>query len=318
MYSEKYSETTVDIVSHGSYKERASSSGDITTNYPYKKKIWHGKTRFCEEVAIVESDEFGLMLFTDGELQSTSSDEAIYHEHLIHPTVSLWRQKWINPSFSARCLVLGGGEGATVRELLRYPASIIREVIWVDIDEELVHLCKEHMGYVSKEDERLIYYNNERCIPYFMDAMKFLQDDTLPFFDIVICDLPDPELNPVKGGLYSELFWKSLFNRCARNATIVTHAGPIQPGSKGTSLAQSVWSRMKEAGFMQNTWGKVFIPSFQSEWAFLIANKSLSQKSPLRLSPFVKNDLRVLDDAKDGALQAFVTIPKYYGLEPNI
>jgi spermidine synthase len=244
------------------------------------------------------------MLFTDGELQSTEGDEAIYHEHLVHPAITTYKTLYGDKPL--RVCVLGAGEGATCRELLRWPVSTVKEVVWNDIDQNLVALCRDYLGYCSDKINE-IFYPNQRVIYLNLDANKLLKDETLPQFDIVICDLPDPELDAA-AGLYSPVFWKDMFTRMSPNSVVITHCGPVAPVSvDGLALALSVRDAMVVAGFAEPRLGKVAIPSFQSEWGFLVATKA--EAVPDLAADLLPEGCRILDTE---AAAAFFRIPAYY------
>jgi spermidine synthase len=101
------------------------------------------------------------MLFLDKELQSASYDENIYHETLVHPALNC-----LTHIQNKRVLVIGGAEGATVREVLKWGDSISR-VDWVDIDAKLVEVCKRHLQYADAE-----LYNHELVSFYAQDIMS--------------------------------------------------------------------------------------------------------------------------------------------------
>ena len=285
------------------YEETATSS-EVSSKYPISSVLWAGSTPFCKKVLIAKSDEYGRMLFTDGELQSTEGDEAIYHEHLVHPAIITHRALYGNKPL--KVCVLGGGEGATCRELLKWPVSVVKEIVWNDFDKYLVDLCRDYMGYCSTQISE-IYYPNQRIIQLNMDASKLMRDETLLPFDIIICDLPDPTTD-AKEGLYSPAFWKDIYARTADKCVIMTHCGPIAPASvDGMALAISVKEEMMRAGFAEPRLGKVAIPSFQSEWGFLIATKN--EAVPDLWADSLPANCRILD--KD-ALTAFFRIPAYY------
>lgn len=86
------------------YLEEAHSAC-VTSNYPVESVSWAGKTTYCSELVIAANDEYGNMLITDKELQSTQVDEVIYHEHLVHPAILAYRS--IYGSKPLRILVLG-------------------------------------------------------------------------------------------------------------------------------------------------------------------------------------------------------------------
>ena len=286
------------------FYEETSISSDVTSKYPLESVLWAGSTDFCKEVVIGKSAEFGRMLFTDGELQSTEGDEAIYHEHLVHPAILTYKTLYGDKPL--RVCVLGAGEGATCRELLRWPVTTVKEIAWNDIDKSLVTLCRDYLGYCTGKINE-IFWPNQRVIYLNLDANSFLKDETLPLFDIIICDLPDPDLN-VKEGLYSPVFWKDMYARMSPNSVVVTHCGPVGPVSvDGMALATSVRKAMIAAGFAEPRLGKVAIPSFQSEWGFLVGTKA--EPVPDLSADLIPEGCRILDA---DAAAAFFRIPAYY------
>jgi spermidine synthase len=285
------------------FYEETSTSSEVSSKYPLEAVLWAGSTPFCSEMVIAKSEEYGRMLFTDGELQSTEGDEAIYHEHLVHPAVATYKALYGDKPL--RVCVLGAGEGATCRELLKW--SAVKEIIWNDFDKYLVDLCRDFMGYCPSQIAE-IFYPNQRVIHLNLDACKLLTDETLPPFDIIICDLPDPELEPAAGGLYSPAFWKNLYARTAADCVVMTHCGPVAPASvDGMALATSVRSAMTDAGFAEMRLGKVAIPSFQSEWGFLVGTKGSAV--PDIDAAILPDNCRILDT---DAAASFFRIPAYY------
>jgi spermidine synthase len=286
------------------FYEETSTSSEVTSKYPLDSVLWAGSTKFCKEVVIAKSAEYGRMLFTDGELQSTEGDEAIYHEHLVHPAIITYKTLYGDKPL--RVCVLGAGEGATCRELLSWPVSTVKEVVWNDIDQSLVTLCRDYLGYCPDKINQ-IFYPIQRVIYLNLDANDLLKDETLPLFDIVICDLPDP-LEAAKEGLYSPAFWKDMYARMSPNSVVITHCGPVAPVSvDGMALAFSVRAAMIAAGFAEPRLGKVAIPSFQSEWGFLVATKA--EAIPDLAADLLPEGCRILDA---NAAASFFRIPAYY------
>ena len=164
------------------------------------------------------------------------------------------------------------------------------------------------MGYCPGQTAE-IFYPNQRVIQLNMDACKFLKDETLPLFDVVICDLPDPVLGVVEG-LYSPQFWKDMYTRMAPDCVVATHCGPIAPASvDGITLASSVSDTMVEAGFTGPRLGKVAIPSYQSEWGFLFGIKTVNPTPYDMEMGILPEGCRILDA---DALSSFFRIPAYY------
>src|SRR5579864_1067506 len=98
--------------------------------------LFAGRSKF-QDIGVVESPVFGKMLILDGDTQSSQADEKIYHESLVHPAMAAAADR-------SEILILGGGEGATLREALRHPD--VTRVTMVDIDGEVVELSKRHLA----------------------------------------------------------------------------------------------------------------------------------------------------------------------------
>lgn len=244
------------------------SESDACTSYQLTP-IWKGSTQF-QEVMIGDSPVYGRMLFLDGELQSASADEHIYHETLVHPVMALAPE-------GARVLVVGGGEGATVREVLKWSPS---SVDWVDIDGELVDCCREHLGWATDvyEDARVVYYPE--------DIEKVLP--RLGSYDVIILDLPDPDGDT--GYLYSVFFWRDLILHLATDGVLVSHCGPVRPyGGIGAGY-QRIHKTIGSVGW--NLFYHVGIPSFQGEWGFYMFRRSTPGPLQERALP---SGLRIVD-----------------------
>lgn len=235
------------------------SESDAMTTYRVARRIWSGRTAH-QAVEIVDSEEYGRMLFLDGELQSASADEAIYHESLVHPVIAGVVAGGRAPT-GLRVLVIGGGEGATVREVLRWNPE---KVVWVDIDLELVSACQEHLGWGGIDvlgDARVQFHGDD------IAAML----PVLGEFDVIILDLPDPDGET--GWLYSADFFAALKEHLAPWGGLVSHCGPVRPvvGRVGEGFGR-IWrdSGLQGAGLRPEGFYRVGIPSFQGDWGFWI------------------------------------------------
>jgi len=281
---------------NGVFTETACSA-DVHSNYPLRRVFWAGRTDF-QEVVIAESPTYGKVLFLDGELQSSSSDEAIYHEHLVHPLLASLAEV---PN--KKVLVVGGGEGATVREVLRWSADAVASVDWVDIDGDLVSLCDQYLGWTDgsmRGDSRLMFYPD--------DINSFL-DRTSGLYDVIILDLPDPdvetleEVSAMSDALYGPRFRERIMSHLAIGGGIVTHCGPIRPGADEANCREGmVWIKEELFFGMEVFPYHVCIPSFQGEWGFMM------NRAPVDLPQFPAG-LRVMDREVENL--AF-TWPKYW------
>ena len=247
------------------------SESDTRTSYPVTSVKCRTRTNACESVIIAESPVFGTMLFLDGELQSASADEHIYHETLVHPVMGgVGRGK--------RVLVVGGGEGATVREVLRWGPLLVD---WVDIDGELVmDLCPQHLGWAPD-----VLANP--AVRYYPEDIRAVLP-TLGLYDAIILDLPDPDGDT--GYLYSTTFWQDIIRHLTPFGRLVTHCGPVRPFGDIGAGYQRIRESTNAAGvtFPKSGFYSQMIPSFQSEWGFFIYGNSPND------TPFGFRDLCVL------------------------
>jgi len=237
------------INSDGYYEEKAPLQRS-STKYQIETCYVSEQTDYSHTV-IARSPDYGMMLFLDGELQSSSYDEAIYHETLVHPIMNVFAS--LNDK---RVLVVGGAEGATVREVLKW--SSVSLVDWVDIDNKLVELCRTYLKYCPLE-----VYNDTRVIRYTDDIMKYIDRVEKSTYDIIIIDLPDPDPE-MPNPLYGEEFWAKIKGALKPDGGIVTHTGPVEPG-----LGRQVGLKMVQEGY--GTTGFPYhtcIPSFQGDWGF--------------------------------------------------
>src|SRR5579863_5584397 len=104
-------------------------------HHALEETYYSGRTEF-QSVAVVRSASFGKMLIIDGDTQSSQGDERIYHETLVHPALAAAQDR-------SRVLILGGGEGATLREVLRCPD--VSRCTMVDIDGMVVAIAKKYL-----------------------------------------------------------------------------------------------------------------------------------------------------------------------------
>jgi len=235
---------------------------DFVQLHRVKEVIYSGKTKF-QSLEVIQTNHFGKCLVLDGKIQSSELDEFIYHEALVHPTM-------ITHPNPRTVFIAGGGEGATLREVLAH--NTVERVVMVDIDQEAVDICRRflpsfHQG--SFEDSRVELLH--------LDAREYLTNSG-DRFDIIVIDLTDP----LEGGpsylLYSQQFYELAQKSLTSDGNL-----SVQSGS-------CCWGEAVAYVAIINTLNSVFpsvypyqcdIHSFGGLWGFTLASR---QSDPLSLS----------------------------------
>ncbi|HBD83106.1 MAG TPA: polyamine aminopropyltransferase [Dehalococcoidia bacterium] len=258
--------------------------------------FYRGQTEY-QHVEVMDGATFGRTLVLDGKTQSTEVDEFAYHEALVHPSMIAHP----NPK---SVFVAGGGEGATIREVMSHRS--VEQVVMVDIDKQVVDLCREylpnhHQG--SFDDPRLELHH--------MDALEFLEDTSLRF-DVVIIDVPDPlEAGPAYL-LFTQEFYSLLKERLRPGGLMVAQSGPTGPAFYEqcfSAVANTVGSVFSGVYLSE-----AFVPSFGTTWGFVIGSTgpdptSLSvEETDSRISDRIDGELRFLDGI---TLRGMTSVPKY-------
>ncbi|MDW7740139.1 MAG: fused MFS/spermidine synthase [Bacillota bacterium] len=209
-------------------------------------------TRY-QQVEIADTTTYGRILILDGKIQSSEFDEYIYHEVLVHPAM-------LACPAPRRVLVIGGGEGATLREVFRHP--MVEKLVMVDLDKEVVDLCREYLAkwhQGSFEDPRLELY--------YMDARECLENNDEKF-DVIISDVPEP----VEQGPALKLFTSQYFNLVK---TRLNDGGvlSLQAGDYGLPFFEAhgaIFNTVRQVMPFVKSY-RAFIPSFNTEWGFILA-----------------------------------------------
>ncbi len=243
------------------------------------------RTRY-QEVVLTESLRGGdVRLFLNGDLQFSSKDEARYHEALVHPAMA-------GPH--ARVLVLGGGDGLALREVLRHPG--VREATQVELDPRMLELARNdprlrRLNRAALDDPRVELVR--------ADAFGWLR--TAPAragaFDVVIADFPDPD-DAALAKLYSVELYGLAARVLAPGGRLVVQAGSP---AFARSAFWSVQETMRAAGLATTAY-HVDVPSF-GDWGFHLA--AAGAAPPLR-APRPPGGLRFLDGA---TLAAAASVP---------
>lgn len=239
----------------------------------------HQKTAF-QEMYIVQSGAYGKGLVLDGKWQSSTGDEFLYHEALVHPGMIVHPQP-------KKVLVLGGGEGATIREVLRW--ETVEKVKMVDIDGEVVEACKQHLPEMHQGA-----FDDPRTELVIGDALAVL-DQSEEQWDVVISDLSDP----IEEGPSFKLFTKEFFEKVDRvlapDGKFILQAGPV--ASPYISTHAKLFNTLKTV-FEQNVSYTTFVPTYGEPWSLI-----LSSHTPFNTRPEPTEIDRILTEKTTGTLQ---------------
>ena len=258
--------------------------------------FYRGQTEY-QHVEVMDGATFGRTLVLDGKTQSTEVDEFAYHEALVHPSMIAHP----NPK---SVFVAGGGEGATIREVMSHRS--VEQVVMVDIDKQVVDLCREYLPNHHKGS-----FDDPRLDLHHMDALKFLEDTSLRF-DVVIIDVPDPLETGPAYLLFTQEFYSLLKERLRPGGLMVAQSGPTGPAFYEqcfSAVANTVGSVFSGVYLSE-----AFVPSFGTTWGFVIGSTgpdptSLSvEETDSRISDRIDGELRFLDGL---TLRGMTSVPKY-------
>lgn len=257
---------------------KADSLTSLAEDQLFADDIIYAKTTPYQRI-IVTRGRAGFQLFLNGNLQFSSTDEYRYHEALVHPAMMAQGGK------PRRVVVMGGGDGLALREILKYPS--VESVTLVDLDPDMT-LLSERFSPLAELNKHA--FDDPRVTVVNTDAMIWLEENVPPF-DAAIIDFPDPNSFAL-GKLYTTRFYRMLKERLTPDAAIA-----IQCTSPLFARA-SYWCIIKTleaAGFSVRPY-QTAVPSF-GIWGFALA----------RLQPFdapsrAPAGLRFLDDQTMSAL----------------
>lgn len=227
-----------------------------------RKVLFEGKSEF-QEVRIIETHDYGTMLILDGVVQVSEKDEAGYHEMLAHVPL------YSHPD-PRRVLIIGGGDGGTLRDVLQHPG--IEKAVMVEIDGMVVEQCRRHFPTLAGG------FSDPRAELIIGDGVAHVHQAPDAFYDVVLVDGTDP-LGPGEG-LFNSEFYRQVSRILTPGGITATHTSEnplIKPWVVETLVK-------KLAGIFPNTClFRSEIPIYHTgSWYFAIASKG----DDPRLAPF--------------------------------
>ena len=194
-----------------------------------------------------------IRLFLNNHLQFSSRDEYRYHEALVHPGLA-------SIPVPRRVLVLGGGDGLAVREILRYPS--VEQVLLVDLDPEMTRLSRHHDTFLELNGGSML---SPKVTVVNQDAFQWLESNR-EFFDFIVVDLPDPS-NYSLGKLYTNLFYKRVEGALSRQGVLAVQCtSPLFARQSYWCIAETI----RSTGLQVRPY-HLYVPSF-GEWGFVLAS----------------------------------------------
>ena len=215
-------------------------------------KTYHTEKTDFQDIALIDTKQFGKMLILDGVIQTTEKDEFVYHEMITH--VPLFTHK--NPE---RVLVVGGGDGGTVREVLKHPS--VKKVTLAEIDKSVVDVSKKFLPQISCTLE------DDRAEVLITDGIKYVKEHKNEF-DVIIVDSTDP-VGPAVG-LFSLDFYKSIFDALKEDGIFVAQTeSPFYNGD----FIKRVFKDIKSIFSMAKLYLS-FVPTYPGGlWCFTMGSK---------------------------------------------
>lgn len=166
--------------------------------------VLFNETSAFQQVRVLESYSHGKFLAINNMVMATERDEFHYHEMIVHPAMQAHGN-------AKKVLVIGGGDGGTIRELFKYP---VEKVVMVEIDEAVVRASKEHLPTMSSE------FQNPKLDLRIADGIEFVKNAESESFDVILVDGSDP-VGPAEG-LFSESFYQNCQRVLRKGGMLVT------------------------------------------------------------------------------------------------
>ncbi len=221
------------------------------------------QTKF-QSMEFATTVNYGQILLLDSTIQSSEADEYLYHEALVHPAM-------ITHPHPQRVLLIGGGEGATLREVLKHPC--VDTVVMVDLDRELVEFCQQkliswHQG--AFDDPRLTLLH--------IDGRAYLEQNPQKF-DVIILDITDALVDGPAIALYTKEFYALCQQRLTNNGVLAIQGFVLSPinCTEHATIRRTVSNSLAVARSYT-----IFVPSFACTWGFIIATNGID---PATLAP---------------------------------
>lgn len=237
------------------------------------KHLYSAKSPF-QRIDFFQSEEFGTFFTLDGLIMVTEKDEFIYHDMITHVAMA------VRPD-AKHVLVIGGGDGGTVRELTRYPS--LETIDMVEIDEMVVRACQQYLPLTASQLDK-----DPRVSLFFEDGIAFIKK-TQKEYDVIIVDSTDP-IGPGEG-LFTMEFYRDCYQHLSENGILVNqHESPYY--KRDRIAMQKAHQKMKKLFPISRVY-QYNIPTYPSgHWLFGFSSKKLDPIRDARFEDWKKFGLK--------------------------
>ncbi len=264
------------------YTEKQTPHAGLTCTV--KETLLRCRTEY-QELAVLDTFQFGRMLVLDGMVQTTIADEYVYHEMIVHPPM------FTHPR-PENVVVIGGGDGGTVREICKYPS--VRKVVLVEIDAQVVEASRRFLP------ELACSLDDPRVEIHFTDGIEYIRSLN-DFCDLIIVDSTEP-VGPAIG-LFDTPFYQSVFRALKEDGILVAQT---ESPFFNAELIRSVFPRVKSV-FPACYFYLAAIPTYPSGlWSFTMGSKKYDPRKPA--GTFSPEDTRYYWPGIHGS---FLVLPRF-------
>ena len=194
--------------------------------FAIKKMVYSPKSKY-QSIDIIDTIGYGRMFFLDGLVQLSEKDEAVYHEMLVHPAL-------MHHSSPKRVLIIGGGDGGALREVLKHP---VKEAFLVEIDQKVIDVAKKYLPTLCRSA-----FRDKRSKIVVADGIEFV-GKYKDYFDCIVLDSNDPD-GIMAAKLFEEKFLRSVKNALKKDGIFCSQTGYISDtfGIKARTVIKKVFS----------------------------------------------------------------------------
>lgn len=225
----------------------------LAVAFQIKGSLYKSKSKY-QMIEILDSDQGGKILLLDDKLMVTEKHEFYYHEPLTHPAMSIHP----NPKM---IMIIGGGDGGTVREVLKY--KTVEEIELIEIDEEVINVSRKFFPETACE------LNNSKLKIKVNDAIKYVKSGKENSYDVIICDSTDPI--GFASGLISKEFYKDIVKVLKPDGIYICQSGcPIIQEKEFKTTLENLMSIFKHMDLVTSV-----VPAYPGAlWSFLLASNN--------------------------------------------